>query len=157
MAGVVEGREGASAKVRSAASAEAHDQINHSHELVLLAHSITVSQCKPITPASFGESQTLFDTDGHFIGILWTAPTGETVHVPRTLNLLGHREKCQHQHRDHQVGEAYGMGLPGMPKKITKPPVPDLEQAAAIAWECGTAWDKSRVEYNWDGLRFPRI
>jgi hypothetical protein len=52
------------------------------------------------------ESQALFDTDGHFIGILWTAPTGETVCVPRTLNSLGHREKCQHQHRDHQVGEA---------------------------------------------------
>jgi hypothetical protein len=44
-----------------------------------------------------------------------------------------------------------------MPKKITKPPVPDLEQVAAIARECGTAWDKSRVEYNWDGLRFPHI
>ncbi|KAJ7791908.1 hypothetical protein B0H14DRAFT_3499961 [Mycena olivaceomarginata] len=46
-------------------------------------------------------------------------------------------------------------GCPQCSKNITRKPEPDFEEAAAIERKCG-AWDMSRVEYNWDGLRFPR-
>ncbi|KAJ7683937.1 hypothetical protein B0H14DRAFT_2654576 [Mycena olivaceomarginata] len=211
---------------------------------------MTSSQKTSEMTVNFGEPQPLFDTDGHFIGFLWTAPTGKTVRIPPTLNSLGHREQCQHPYRDHQTGTALDgeacervwdrvresrviwkdvmkrlwgrrvvrckplteddlyldeahpdevsfpnifhtcgvclninrkshpvslscedsacyvciriwleteWGCPQCGKKITKPPVPDLEQATAIVQECGDAWDKSRADYNWDGLRFPHI
>jgi hypothetical protein len=45
-------------------------------------------------------------------------------------------------------------GCPQCKQKVTKKPVRDDDEAAAINADCG-AWDQSRVAYSWDGLIFP--